>query len=174
MTAAHHDQRRRGGEPFHEHLGLVVDGHRFVGAHGRHASADLQGRLVQGRRAHAAGDGSVGPQQQLCPQARRSAFRPHDGGQGRRLRAVIRSQYLVADVGEVIDVPERLQVEVHSSAADQAVAGRDVLVQVVVLELGAALVAQDLARGEPDIAFDAPSAQRAHGGAVFPHQQHRS
>ena len=78
----------------------------------------------------------------------------------------------MADVREVVGFPERFKVEVHGAATDQAVAGGDILVEVVVLELGATLVTQDFAGGKPDIALNASAAQGADGSAVFAHEEH--
>ena len=86
--------------------------------------------------------------------------------------ALVGVEQAAADVQEGIGFPHGFQVEVHGAAADQTVAGGDVLVEEVVLELRAAVVAEHFPGGIPDVAFNAAAAQGADAAAVLPHQQH--
>ena len=69
-------------------------------------------------------------------------------------------------------MPQGFEVEVHRAAADEAVAGSDIFIEVVVLELRATTLSQHLLGGEPDVALDAAPTQRAQSAAVVLHQQH--
>ena len=172
MTSADHDQSRRSGKALHEHLGLVIDGDRFVCANGSDTGGYFKSHFIEFGGSDTARNRAIGPEQQLGAQLSGIAVRPYDGGQGSRLRAVVSSDKFVADVGEVIRVPEGFQVKVHGAAADQAIASGNILIEVVVLELRSALVAKDLASGKPDVSLDTTAAQRAHGGAVLAHEEH--
>ena len=137
-------------------------------------AAQVYRPLVQFRAAESAGHGTAGPEQQLGSQPRGSLRNIYHCGQRDRLAAVIGVQEFLPYLGEISRFPERFQVEVHRSAADQSIPGRDILVQKVVLELGPSVVAQDLLRRKPDVPFDAAAAQGPQPAPVVPDQEHCS
>ena len=88
------------------------------------------------------------------------------------MAAVVGFHDLAADGQEVLWLPQRFQIEIHGAAADQPIAGGDIFVQIVVFELGAAVLPQDLFGREPDVALDTTPTQSPHSTAVLPDQQH--
>ena len=174
VSAADHHQGGGSGEAFDEKFGMVINGDGFAGADGGDAAGGVQGDLIQGGGADAAGDGAVGAEEELGAQRGGIGIGvgADDGGQGGGFGAVVGGEEFVSDGGEVGGLAEGFQVEVHSAAADQSVAGGDVLVEVVVLEFGAGVVAEDFAGGEPDVAFHAAAAEGADSSAILPHQEH--
>ena len=92
----------------------------------------------------------------------------HDGGDSNYGAAVVGIQGLLGEGEEVGALPEGVKEEVHRAAADEPVAGGDLFVEEVVLELRAAPEPHNFFGGEPDVSLNAAAAEGADAGAVFP------
>ena len=174
MSSAHHDQRWRRSEAFNEDLCPVGEAECLVAADVRHSFRDLDGLGVQFRGPQRTGDRAIGPQQQFRAQSRAAFFGVNNRGQAYRLAAVVGFYDLRTDGQEVVWFTQRLQIEIHGAAADKAVTGGDVFVQIIVFEFRSPVQAQNLFRRKPDVALNAAAAQRANSGAVLPDKQHRA
>ena len=139
VSAAADHKLGRSGVRLDEVLDAVVGNDVLVPAHGHEAAGALDGVAVQGERAESPLGRTVLADQQLgADRGTQAVGRPDHAGERDGRSAGVGGVYLPGVVDVLVGAVHRVDEEEHRPAADEAVLGGEVFVQLVLAVLGVA------------------------------------